>query len=263
MPSAAAHETELLLRDRSRARRSPWLFVLVSVGVHALAFWLLERAEPRPLPASQRPVELVVVEVQKAPPPPPPEPPKEEPPRPAPRPVRPPPVRPATVARPPPPATDAPPPPNDAPPKEPTKAPLVVGISMSSTTTAGTFSAPVGNTAYGKTADKAQAPAAVKPYSAARYVPVYQVDAAPTVLSEYKPPYPSEARRAQIEGQVVLSITVDADGSVVAVKVVSGPGFGLNEAARDALRRFRFRPATQGGEPVATELKYTYTFQLD
>jgi periplasmic protein TonB len=50
---------------------------------------------------------------------------------------------------------------------------------------------------------------------------------------------------------------------VVAVKVLEGPGFGLNEAARDALRRFRFRPATQGGEPVATELKYTYTFQLD
>ncbi|MBF5046176.1 TonB family protein [Aggregicoccus sp. 17bor-14] len=264
MPSAAAHETELLQKDRGRARRSPWLFLLVSVGLHAAAFVAMSRMEARAPAPLNKAVELVMVEVQKPPPPPPPaEPKKEEPPRPAPRPVRPPPVKVAAAAKPPPPQPEAPPPPNDAPPPQPAKAPLVVGISMSSTTTAGTFSAPVGNTAYGKTADKAQAPAAVKPYSAARYVPVYQVDSAPAVLSEYKPPYPPEARRAQVEGQVVLSITVDSDGRVVAVKVLSGPGYGLDEAARDALRRFRFRPATKGGEPVATELKYTYTFQLD
>jgi periplasmic protein TonB len=262
MPSSAAHETELLLRDRQRARRSPWLFVLLSVSLHAVGFLLADRI-PRPAPApAQRPVELVVVEVQR---PPPPAPVKQEPPRPAPRPVRPPPVKVASTAKPPPPppADAAPPPPNDAPPPTPTKAPLVVGISMSSTTSAGTFSAPVGNTAYGKTANKATAPSEVKPYSAKRYVPVYQVDSEPTPLSRYEPPYPPEARRAQIEGQVVLSITVDSDGSVVAVKVVSGPGFGLNEAARDALRRFRFRPAIKGGEAVATELKYVFTFQLD
>ena len=49
MPSAAAHETELLLRDRQRARRSPWLFVLLSVGVHALGYALVGalRAERR------------------------------------------------------------------------------------------------------------------------------------------------------------------------------------------------------------------------
>ncbi|WP_186817774.1 energy transducer TonB, partial [Myxococcus virescens] len=37
----------------------------------------------------------------------------------------------------------------------------------------------------------------------------------------------------------------------------------LNEAARDAIRRFRFKPAIKGGEPVSTEMKYSYTFLLD
>ncbi len=79
-----------------------------------------------------------------------------------------------------------------------------------------------------------------------------------------KIPYPDEARRAGIEGPVVLSITVDNEGRVVkAVKVITGPGYGLNEAARDALLRFRFKPAIKNGEAVSTEMKYTYTFLLD
>ena len=145
----------------------------------------------------------------------------------------------------------------------PTKAPLVVGISLSSTTTAGTFSAAVGNTAYGKTAERAAAPSEVRGYSAPRYVPVYQVDSAPRVLSEFRPPYPPEARRANVEGTVTLSVTVDTEGRVVAVRVLSGPGHGLNEAAREGIRKARFAPATKAGEPVSTEFKFSYTFLLD
>ncbi|RKH79828.1 energy transducer TonB, partial [Corallococcus sp. AB032C] len=159
----------------------------------------------------------------------------------------------------------APPPPNDTPPPEPSAKPppLVVGMTMSSTTSAGSFAAPVGNTAYGKANGTAKAPQDVKGYSAPKYVPVYQVDTEPSVASEVKIPYPDEARRAGIEGTVTLSITIDAEGKVSNVKVISGPGYGLNEAARDAIRRFRFKPAIKGGEAVATEMKYSYTFLLD
>jgi protein TonB len=141
--------------------------------------------------------------------------------------------------------------------------PLVVGISMSSTTSAGSFAAPVGNTAYGKVDTQAKPPSEVKAYSAPKYVPVYQVDSAPTVAQEVKIPYPEEARRAGIEGTVTLSITIDTEGKVVKSVVLSGPGYGLNEAARDALLRFRFKPAVKNGEPVSTEMKYSYTFLLD
>ena len=36
-----------------------------------------------------------------------------------------------------------------------------------------------------------------------------------------------------------------------------------NEAAREAIKRFRFKPAIKGGEAVSTEMKYSYTFLLD
>jgi protein TonB len=62
---------------------------------------------------------------------------------------------------------------------------------------------------------------------------------------------------------VTLSITVDHEGRVVKAVVLSGPGYGLDEAARKALLRFRFQPARKGGEPVSTEMKYSYTFLLD
>jgi protein TonB len=209
-------------------------------------------------------VELVMVEVQKPLPPPPKEEPKPPPP-PKPRAVvKPPPVKVAEAPKPPPPQQEAPPPPNEPPPQQPPKpVPLVVGLSLSSTTSAGTFAAPVGNTAYGKVADRAADPKEVKAYTAPKYTPIYQVDSEPRVASEVKIPYPEEARRAGIEGTVTLSITVDFEGKVVAAKVLSGPGYGLNEAAREAIRRFRFKPAIKAGEPVSTEMKYAYTFLLD
>ncbi len=134
---------------------------------------------------------------------------------------------------------------------------------MSSTSSAGTFSAPVGNTAYGKVGPTATDPNRVQGYQAKKYAPIYQVDAQPQVLSEVKAPYPDPARRASIEGTVVLSIVINEAGDVVAAKVLSGLGYGLDEAALNAIRKYRFRPATKGGEPVTTELKFSYTFQLD
>jgi periplasmic protein TonB len=231
-----------------------WLvgFVAGSLALHGAALVVLH-TRPMSLSTPQRPVELVMVEVKEEP--------KPEPPKPriVPRPV----VKVAQAPRPlPPPPVEAPPPPNEAPP--PTKAaPLVVGISMSSTTSAGGFAAPVGNTLYGRTADKAPAPREVKVYSAPKYTPIYQVDSEPQLASEVKIPYPDEARRAGIEGTVTLAITIDTEGRVVAARVVSGPGYGLNEAARDAILRFRFKPAIKGGEAVSTEMKYAYTFLLD
>jgi periplasmic protein TonB len=197
------------------------------------------------------------------PPPPPPKVEEPEPPKPleAPK-VKPPPVKLAEVQ--PPPKLEAPPPPNDTPPPEPTKpVPLVVGISMTSTTAVGGFAVQVGNTTYGKASDTIVDPSKVKPYSAARYVPPGGADTEPAVLGEVKIPYPEEARKNEVEGSVRLKVTLDPQGAVQEVTVVSGPGYGLNDAAREALKRFRFKPATKGGEAVGYTFIYTYTFLLD
>jgi protein TonB len=246
-----------------RSQQWALVFVLVSLTIHGAALFALSRMKERSPTDAQKPVELIMVEVQQPPPPPP----KEEPKPPEPpkvKPPKPPPVKVAVAEKPPPPPPEQAPPPPNEPPPEPTKpVPLVVGISLSSTTSAGGFAAPVGNTAYGKVDRTAKAPSEVKDYAAPKYTPIYQVDSEPKVLSEVKIPYPEEARRAGIEGTVTLSITVDPEGKVVAAKVVAGPGYGLNEAARDAIKRFRFKPAVKGGEAVSTEMKYAYTFLLD
>ncbi|MBZ4395868.1 energy transducer TonB [Myxococcus sp. AS-1-15] len=240
-------------------------FVAGSLALHGLGLVVLHTRPPERA-APQRPVELVMVEVTKPPPPPPEvkEEPKPEPPPPPKVRVKPPPVKVAQAPRPlPPPPTEAPPPPNETPPPSAKPAPLVVGMSLSSTTSAGGFAAPVGNTLYGRTADKAKAPQEVKTYSAPKYTPIYQVDREPQLASEVKVPYPEEARRLGVEGTVTLSITIDPEGRVVNARVLNGPGHGLEEAARNAILRFRFRPAFKGGEAVSTEMKYAYTFLLD
>src|SRR5262249_15075232 len=158
----------------------------------------------------------------------------------------------------------SPPPPNESAPEPPKQAPVVIGMTMSSTTSGGSFAAPVGNTLYGKTESKASDPEQAKPYAApGRWAPGRELDSPPIVLSEVKIPYPPAARRQLIEGTVVASLVIDEEGRVVIAKVLSGPGHGLNEAAQEAFSRFRFKPPTKGGQPVSTEIKYKYTFVLE
>jgi periplasmic protein TonB len=62
---------------------------------------------------------------------------------------------------------------------------------------------------------------------------------------------------------LVLLLQVDAEGRVAAARVVSDPGAGLGAAARATALRVRLSPALLDGEPVATELRFTYTFVLE
>ena len=84
-------------------------------------------------------------------------------------------------------APEAPPPPNEPPPPEAppaARAPVHIGISMSSATTSGGIAAPVGNTLYGELPRRAPEPAEVRPYQAERYVPPTQVTVLPRPLGE-------------------------------------------------------------------------------
>ncbi len=226
------------------------LFLGASLLLHAAGLVLAARARPaeqQPPPPSQ----LVVVEVERPPPPPPPSV-TELRPRAAPKYVG--------VARTH--AKEEPPPPNDTPPPDPgPPPPVVVGLTLESTTTASAVAVPVGNTLVGAPGPKATAPAAVRP----GYAPSYQVDTLPVLLEamDGEEVYPRSAKKLGVEGKVVLAVTVEADGRVSAARVVSGPGSGLNEAARDAVLQARFKPATKGGQPVATDITWTYSFVLN
>lgn len=227
--------------------------LIVSIGVHA--GYLLSLNITLGKGAQNKPAELVFFEVK--PPPPPPPPPEIEKPKP------PPPPPPKLKVAVPKPVVEEPPPPTEEAPKEEPPPPIFIGVSMSGTSSAGTFSAPIGNSAMGGIQPKAPNPEEVKPYKAPKYVPPGGADSDPVAENEIKIPYPEEAKKAGVEGTVRLRITVDFEGKVTEVKVLSGPGYGLDEAAREALKRFKFRPAMKSGEAVSTTITYNYTFLLD
>ena len=55
----------------------------------------------------------------------------------------------------------------------------------------------------------------------------------------------------------------DRHGTVVRATLLAGPGFGLNEAALEAMVKFTFYPAKRDGEPVPSTMIYNYVFLLD
>lgn len=91
----------------------------------------------------------------------------------------------------------------------------------------------------------------------------YLVSSMPQLLTEMRIPYPEEAKKAGIEGPVVMELLIDDQGQVRQVQLLKGPGFGLNEAALSAIKNFKFRPARIQDQAVAVKIKYTYRFVLE
>ncbi|MBZ5700365.1 MAG: TonB family protein [Acidobacteriia bacterium] len=81
------------------------------------------------------------------------------------------------------------------------------------------------------------------------------------LLSSVPPVYPSLARSENIAGDVVLDALIDANGQVTAMKILSGHPL-LQQAARDALRQWRYQPALLDGKPAAAHLTVTIQFRL-
>lgn len=86
---------------------------------------------------------------------------------------------------------------------------------------------------------------------------------APVPVEKLQPPYPEEARKAKYQGKVVLRLMIDAAGTVEAVEAIEGQPYGLTEAAVEAARSWRFRPALLRGEPVAVVYVVTVNFRLE
>jgi TonB family protein len=81
------------------------------------------------------------------------------------------------------------------------------------------------------------------------------------LVSSYSPVYPIEAAREGIEGTVKLDVTVNRDGSVKNVRVISGPAM-LTSAAAAAVRDWRYEETFVAGEPVEAREYVTVVFRL-
>ena len=81
------------------------------------------------------------------------------------------------------------------------------------------------------------------------------------LLASTAPAYPSLAKAQHIEGAVRVDALIEANGKVSAMKVVSGPVL-LHGAAMDALRQWKYQPATLDGKAVPMHLTVTVQFRL-
>jgi len=74
--------------------------------------------------------------------------------------------------------------------------------------------------------------------------------------------YPEMARKAGIEGRVIVQFVVDEKGNVVNPKVVRGIGGGCDKEALRVVKQAKFRPGMQRGRPVKVQYTLPITFQL-
>ena len=78
-----------------------------------------------------------------------------------------------------------------------------------------------------------------------------------------KPVYPLAARSRHLEGRVMLQVEVAASGNPLAVRVVSSSGHSLlDESALEAVRTWRFVPASQAGQAVAGSVDVPVDFRM-
>jgi len=88
---------------------------------------------------------------------------------------------------------------------------------------------------------------------------------APSVSEKREPQYTEEARIAKLQGTVVLSLVVGADGRAGNFHVVRSLGMGLDEKAIEAVSEWRFKPGMKEGQPVSVfaNLEVNYRLLLD
>ena len=81
------------------------------------------------------------------------------------------------------------------------------------------------------------------------------------LIYNVRPVYPTLAKQAHIQGTVRLAALIDENGTVEQLRLISGHPF-LGKAAFDAVKQWRYLPATHNGEPVAVVTFIDVSFSL-
>ncbi len=113
----------------------------------------------------------------------------------------------------------------------------------------------------------AQANTAAKEPELLRLVtePVYslkEVDQAPVATSQQQAVYPKTLRTQRLEGSVDVGFTITSKGVVQDPYAVSSTNEAFEQAAIDAVKKWKFKPGLKDGKPVNTKVQITLTFSL-
>jgi TonB family protein len=82
------------------------------------------------------------------------------------------------------------------------------------------------------------------------------------ILAKPRATYTDEARTANVQGSVLVKVTLLASGQVGNVSVVRGLPHGLSERAIAAARQIRFEPKKVNGQPVSVTQTFEYSFSI-
>ncbi|HAB53303.1 MAG TPA: hypothetical protein DCE80_14225, partial [Ignavibacteriales bacterium] len=104
-----------------------------------------------------------------------------------------------------------------------------------------------------------------KPINESEYLPIAENMPGPIggmFAIQQKIKYPEIARRAGLQGKVLIQAFIDEKGNVVYTKVIKGLGGGIDEMASDAVKITKFNPGRQNGEPVKVQVTIPIQFTL-
>jgi len=81
-------------------------------------------------------------------------------------------------------------------------------------------------------------------------------------ISHPDPEYAESARKAKIQGAVVMALAINAGGTVDEVKVVCKLEPGLDQNAVAAVKQWKFTPATKDATPVPVQIEVSMEYRL-
>lgn len=86
---------------------------------------------------------------------------------------------------------------------------------------------------------------------------------APVATERAEPVYPDSYRRGRLAGMVIVQCAIDDKGNVESVRVTKSLAPDFDMSAADAVRRWKFQPATRAGMPVSVLFNLTINFKLN
>ncbi len=134
----------------------------------------------------------------------------------------------------------------------------------------------VGNTLMKEMEKEYTPPEDVKDYSAGKDleerdtdadkfspVPVTELATMPRAINPTKPKYPQELEEDEIEGEVILELSISKKGKVLSVKVIESEHPLFTKAAVKTAKNYKFVPGkTKDGKPVDAIIEYTFVFEI-
>lgn len=84
----------------------------------------------------------------------------------------------------------------------------------------------------------------------------------PTLIHKVVPEYPKQARDARLRGTVILFVVITEDGRPTEIKVIRPLGLGLDEAAINCVKKWKFKPGLKDGTPVPVQATIEVNFRM-